>query len=139
MKRDHVRMCCGPVIACLCDLTVTLGGQSDEYWSGNWAAVVEGNPVPHWLLTQHPLALCGGIAIWIGLFCTAIVRLSDKPARIVAFVVMLGHAAAASTWLLRMQPFGVLYAVCLLLVLKRFDGLIWRRGGEDSVRVTEAD
>ena len=124
-NRNQLVMCCGPVIACLCDLTVTLSGQSAEYWSGDWSVVTEGNPIPHWLLTQHPLALCAGIAAWITLFCTAIIRLRLPVARVVAFVVMLGHATAASTWLLRMGPSGIFYTACLLLVLKQLDQFIW--------------
>lgn len=46
-KSNQLPMCFGPVVACLCDLTVTLAGQSKEYWSGNWSAVTEGNPIPH--------------------------------------------------------------------------------------------
>ena len=130
--RNHARMCCGPVVACLCDLTVTLTGQSAEYWSGNWAAVTEGKPIPHWLLTQHPLALCGGIAVWIAVFCTAILRLRPQPARVVAFVVMLGHATAAGTWLLNMKPWGILYAGCLLVFLKLIDWFVCERGYVDS-------
>ena len=130
--RNHARMCCGPVVACLCDLPVTLTGQSAEYWSGNWAAVTEGNPIPHWLLTQHPLALCGGIAVWIAVFCTAILRLRPQPARVVAFVVMLGHATAAGTWLLNMKPWGILYAGCLLVFLKLIDWFVCERGYVDS-------
>lgn len=116
-------MCYAPIVACLCDLTVTLYGQSPEYWSGNRAAVTEGNPIPRWLLTQHPLALCAGIAVWIALFCTAIMRLRLQPARVVAFIVMLGHATAASTWLLNMRPWGILYAGGLLCFLKLTDHL----------------
>lgn len=124
-NRNKLLMCCGPVAACLCDLTVTLSGQSAEYWNGDWSAVTEGNPIPHWLLSQHPLALCSGIAVWIVIFCAAILWLRLPVARVVAFAVMLGHATAASTWLLRMQPFGILYAIVLLLVLKQFDRFIW--------------
>lgn len=128
LSRDHARMCCGPVVACLCDLTVTLGGQSAQYWSGNWAAVTEGNPIPRWLLTQHPLALCGGIAVWIAVFCTAILRLGSQPARVVSLVVMLGHATAAGTWLLNMKPWGIFYAGSLLVFLKLVDWLACQRG-----------
>jgi len=130
--RNHARMCCGPVVACLCDLTVTLTGQSAEYWSGNWEAVTEGNPIPHWLLTQHPLALCGGIAVWIAVFCTAILRLRPQAARVVALVVMLGHATAAGTWLLNMEPWGILYAGSLLVFLKLVDWFAHQRGYADS-------
>ena len=136
-KSNQLPMCFGPVVACLCDLTVTLAGQSKEYWSGNWSAVTEGNPIPHWLLTQYPLALCGGIACWIAIFCTAILQLRPPVARVVAFVVMLGHATAASTWLLQMKPFGILYAGCLLLFLKFFDEHIWRR--RDGTTTLDAD
>jgi len=123
--RNPLVMCCGPVVACLCDLTVTLIGQSAEYWSGDWSAVTEGNPIPHWLLSRHPLALCAGIAVWISLFCIAIVRLRLPVARLVAFVVMLGHATAASTWLLQKGLPGILYATGLLLILKQLDRFIW--------------
>lgn len=139
MHRDHVRMCCGPVVACLCDLTVTLIGQSTEYWSGNWEAVTEGNPIPHWLLMQHPLALCGGIAVWITVFCTAIIRLRRQPAKVIAFIVILGHATAAGTWLLNMKPWGILYAGSLLVFLKLIDWFACERGCADSRNPADAD
>lgn len=131
-KNNRRLICCAPVVACLCDLTVTLSGQSSEYWSGNWAAVTEGNPIPRWLLTQHPLALCGGIAVWIALFCTAIIRLSPQPSRVVAFVVMLGHATAASTWLMNIRPWGILYAGGLLCFLKLIDHFFGQHGDSDQ-------
>lgn len=139
LERSRLLMCCSPVVACLCDLTVTLSGQSTEYWSGNWAAVTEGNPIPHWLLTQHPLALCGGIAVWIAVFCTAIIKLRPQPARVVTFVVMLGHATAASTWLLNMRPWGILYAGMLLVLLKLIDSKLGQRGYTDSQNLPDAD
>lgn len=132
IHRDHARMCCGPVVACLCDLTVTLTGQSAEYWSGNWEAVIEGNPIPHWLLSQHPFALCGGVTVSIAVFCTTILRLRPQPARVVAFIVMLGHATAAGTWLLNMKPWGILYAGSLLVLLRLIDWVVYQRGYADS-------
>lgn len=101
--------------------------------------VTEGNPIPHWLLTQHPLALCGGIAVWIAVFCTAITKLRPQPARVVAFVVMLGHATAASTWLLNMRPWGILYAGILLVLLKLIDSKLGQRGYADSLNLPDED
>lgn len=96
--RRRLLLCAGPAAISLTDLTVTLCGQSAEYWAGDYSQVTEGNPLPRWLLEQHPATLIAAIAVWIVVFCVAICRLSERPARIVSGVIVLGHALAVVTW-----------------------------------------
>jgi uncharacterized membrane protein YciS (DUF1049 family) len=110
---------------CLIDLTVTLTGQPEPYWNGQYSHAKEGNPIPRWLLNQHPLALISVILIWIALFSSAILLLSKPAARVVAFAVMLGHTCAAAGWLLQ-TPLGIILCVGLVVAAKLCDKLIWR-------------
>ncbi len=52
---------------------------------------------------------------------------------------MLGHATAASTWLLNMRPWGILYAGMLLVLLKLLDSKLSQRGYTDSQNLPDAD
>jgi hypothetical protein len=117
-------MCIGPVALALIDAAVTLFGQSLDYWDG-YATVREDNPVAYAFLRFHPLVFAIGTAIWISLFTAAIHVLPMALARVVAFVVMLGHAIGASTWLIRWR-FGIVWVLVFLVLVRMLDNLIWR-------------
>jgi len=119
-------MCIGPIAACLTDLGVTLAGQPAKYWSGDYALVLEGNPIPRWLLQQHPLVLVAVIVAWIFLFVATIARLSKAPAQIVAFAILMGHTFSASTWFLA-RPYGVLQCAPLFFIAWYCDRFIWEK------------
>ncbi len=111
-------LCAGPITCCMCDLIVTLWGQSSGYWAGDYGDVTEGNPIPRWLLQQHPGALVIAIIVWIATFSGAILWLSDRPANIIAGSVVLGHAFAVCTWWVNDGIPGILGIVCLLLFVR---------------------
>ncbi len=118
--KNRLPLCYGPIALCLCDVIATLAGQPAAYWGGDYARVIEGNPLPKWLLSQSPGLFVGSIVLWILVFSVAIIRLPTRTARPLAFVVMIGHALGASTWLIRL-PFGLVWVLILFLAAKYFD------------------
>lgn len=113
--RRRLLLCAGPAALSLCDLSVTLYGQSPEYWSGDYSQVTEGNPLPRWLLEQSPSALIAAIAAWIVLYCITICCLRDSPARFVSSCIVLGHSLAVATWWVNSGPAG--FAGCAALIV----------------------
>jgi hypothetical protein len=87
------------MLLCLLDNTLTLLGQSEEYWAGNYSQAREGSPTFDSLLRISPWADVAGIAVWIGVFVGIILLLPDTLALIVSIAVTLGHTVGAATWL----------------------------------------
>jgi hypothetical protein len=64
--RRFIGLCLPPVALCLLDATLTLTGQTEFYWAGDYSQVNEGSPTFHQLLSIHPLAFVAGQAVWLG-------------------------------------------------------------------------
>jgi hypothetical protein len=95
---------------CAFDGTITLAGQSADYWAGQYAAVNEGSPTFNHLLQVHPAAYAVGIVLWAAVFVGIIWLLPDTLALIVSIAVTFGHTVGAATWLLFRFRYG--YQVC---------------------------
>lgn len=63
MNRGHAWLCCGPAIFCVLDCVLTLHGQPQVYWAGQFEQAVEFNPPFLWLLQLHPLAFLVGVLV----------------------------------------------------------------------------
>jgi len=61
-------LCLAPALLSALDCTVTLFGQSSQYWAGNYGHVNEGSPTFCQLLQVHPAAFIAGGAAWIMVF-----------------------------------------------------------------------
>ncbi len=105
--RDRfVGLCLPPIAFAILDATLTLYGQSSDYWSGRYAAVNEASPTFHQLLAIHPVVFVAGFAVWMAIFVGFILLVSDTWALISCITVINGHAAGAATWLLWRFQFG---------------------------------
>lgn len=92
---------CGPPLAfCALDGTLTLLGQSADYWAGQYDRVNEASPTFAYLLTVRPEAFAVGLAVWAAVFVGVILLLPATPALIVSIGVTFGHAVGSVTWLL---------------------------------------
>jgi hypothetical protein len=111
-------MCSGPLLLGVTDMVVTFCEQPAQYWGEGYQVMREHNPLANWLLAVHPAAFLGGNLIWMCCFSLAILFLPPGMARVVAFVVMVGHALAVSTWLSQ-HPFGLLWIALLLAIPRR--------------------
>lgn len=114
-------LCCVPILFCLLDTSVTLAGQSADYWSGNFSEPEESCPTLFRLLSIHPVAFVGGMLIWIVAFTVLIVLLPDVLALIASIGITFGHTAGAASWLLWRYQYG--YQECNALFLVAATGL----------------
>lgn len=97
-------LCLPPFLFALLDAGLTLHGQPDPYWSGDYSHPLELNPVGAWLLRQHPLTFALGTFGWALGFSTIILTLPARPAFWLAVLLALGHGVGVASWLLRLGP-----------------------------------
>jgi hypothetical protein len=128
---SRFRLCAGPLAFCLLDATLTLLGQSEAYWSGDWLAAREANPLGLWLLHLHPIAFVAGVAVSLAIYALALTWLPANLARVAAFAILFLHAVGASTWLVRWGIAGYPMAVLLLLAGSRILALCWQKPAPD--------
>ena len=110
LRQRFLGLCLPPLVFCALDATLTLIGQSAEYWQGQRAAVNELSPTFNYLLTTHPAAFAAGMAGWAAIFVMALLLLPDTLALIVSVAIVLGHAVGTATWLCYHFKFG--YQMC---------------------------
>jgi hypothetical protein len=99
MRNRFFGLCLPPLLLCLFDSTLTLVGQSSQYWAGNYWLANERNPTFNSLLNISPWADMAGIAVWMGVFVGILLLLPDTLALIVSIAVTFGHTVGAATWL----------------------------------------
>ena len=56
MRPERLWWCLPAIVLCATDGLLTLWGQPQAYWSGNFASINEDHPVAAWFLSLHPLA-----------------------------------------------------------------------------------
>jgi hypothetical protein len=111
-------LCLGPILLCLLDGGLTLLGQPDGYWAGEFARATEWNPLGRRLLLLHPLAFALALLGWAGLVSAAALLLPARAARALTLLVQVGHTCGAATWLARLGGPGWV-AVAALFVASR--------------------
>lgn len=67
-----------PILMCCLDFGLTLYGQSDVSWSGNYQDVNEISPSFGQYLSMHPMAFVAAGVIWTGIFSSLISLLPEK-------------------------------------------------------------
>jgi hypothetical protein len=127
MHAGRVCLCVGPVLFCLLDGGLTLQGQPDAYWAGDFHQARELNPLGRWPLERHPLLFGAALLCWGCVFCTAILRLPARLARPLSLAVQLGHTLGAASWLVRLGVPGWLLVFPLLLASRLVFDWAWKR------------
>jgi hypothetical protein len=128
-----------PLLFAVLDSSLTLAGQSAEYWSGRYERVNEMSPTFQQLLAIHPLAFVGGELVWVAVFLGIILLLPDTLALMASIAVTFGHTVGAATWVLWRFQFG--YQACnglFLLAAVTLGGGIrwgWRAGPPQEYRL----
>jgi hypothetical protein len=80
------------------DIALTLIGQPEQYWQGNYQAVNEANPISHWFLAKHPVVyILYSIARFLG-YGLFIAILPLKLSKIVSIYLILAHTIGAHGW-----------------------------------------
>jgi len=132
MKLRNRWLCLGPILLLVLDISLTLYGQPAAYWQGDLEQVREWSPYAHWLLRQHPLLVLANAALWVPIFSSAILWLPPPFAKIIAFVIHVGHTLGAASWLVLLAPGS--YATALLFLLMSVKLMDWSWGRQDAVQ-----
>lgn len=117
MKWRRLALAAAPIILCLIDAALTLGGQSAAYWSGIRSHVNELSPDMHRLLTVSPFAFLGGVLAWIALFTTYIFTMPRTIALAIALTITCGHTVGSATWIIWRKPHGYQWTMLGCLVV----------------------
>ena len=88
-----------PIFLCSLDCGLTLYGQSEAYWAGQYRSVNELSPSFGQYLAIHPLAFVFADLVWICIFSTLIAILPEKVGMTISICVVIGHMAGAASWL----------------------------------------
>jgi hypothetical protein len=99
LRRGSMWLILPPIALCILDFGLTLYGQADAYWQGDYSVVNELSPSFARYLSIHPLAFVAAAVVWIGFFSLVILLLPEKPALILVVTIVIGHMAGAATWL----------------------------------------
>jgi hypothetical protein len=110
VRQRFLGLCVPPLAFSALDSTLTLAGQSAQYWGGAYGQVNEASPTFHQLLAIHPLAFVAGSLGWMAVFVGLILLLPDTLALIGSFVTTMGHTVGAATWVLWRYHYG--YQAC---------------------------
>ena len=125
--RQRLWLCVPPLLMYNLDVGLTLAGQNEAYWQGNYSSPDELNPLAHFLLATHPYVFVAVALLWEVVFCGLILWLRPRLAVPVALVLAVGHAYGASTWMLYWGFAGV-PAVALHLLAAALIVVCWACG-----------
>ena len=113
-----------PILLCTLDVGLTLYGQSDAYWSGNYADVNEISPSFGYYLSIHPLVFAAVVFVWIAIFSAIILLLPEMLALTICIAIVIGHMAGAATWFAyrfnNYQACNALFLITSLVVVLAF-------------------
>lgn len=127
--RARLWLCLGALTPYVLDVALTLAGQPSSYWQGEYDTAVEANPLARWFLRGGPAVFAGSCVAW-GLVVTAMLCLWRSQLVVVAtFLIALGHALGAGSWLVRWGWPGWLATVVWLVAVEELLGACWRRAG----------
>lgn len=115
------------VIASLVDATLTLLGQSEDYWSGDYSLAHEYNPIVHPFLAASPWLFIGFVLCWIGFLSFIVFYCRASIAKLMMAFVTLAHAIGASSWLVRWGILGWVTAVVLMASLAELMRMSWEK------------
>jgi hypothetical protein len=112
------------------DVSLTLAGQSGEYWSGDYTAATEANPFAHPILVAGPWVFAFTAIAWAILLGVLIAFLSNRFLAWFVIALAVAHAIGASTWLAGLGGWvGWVLAGLFLFVASEASWWCWRRSG----------
>ena len=120
-RRSHLPLLIAPVFLSFLDCALTMYGQSEEYWNGNWNAVDEMLILARSLISIHPVVWFVAHALWVVLFSVFILVMPRTPAIFVSLLVSIGHGFGANSWAYCNCPYsyqaqGIITVVSAVLI-----------------------
>ncbi len=111
------------------DVTLTLAGQDDAYWRGDYGLAIEGNPLVRPVLAYSPWLFIGAALVWAVLFSAVVLLWRHRAAEGLAVLLTVGHTFGGASWLVRSGvigwPFVVLYLVLVCIGIRWCWGRAW--------------
>lgn len=109
------------------DIGLTLCGQPSAYWAGDYQTALEANPLADRLLKINPWLFSSGAALWL-LLMTLVIRFWQSRWAVWSAIIMaMGHAVGGSTWLVKFNTWGLLFAIAYLVFAAQATSWCWRR------------
>ena len=115
LNTNKLWLCLPFILVFLCDGSITLYGQPEAYWAGNYSLANEAFPAFNWALQQHPLVFVLQSLCWVTVFCLLILMLPDFASEVLSFALVQGHTWGVMTWLVYTLQLN--YYLCLLYFL----------------------
>jgi hypothetical protein len=134
MRSRRLWLCVAPVLLCLVDGTITLAGQPERYWAGDYGYAAEGNPLFYRLLAQHPAAFAVGVLGWAAAFTLFLLVVPRRVALAAGIAISLGHTWGIATWLYMSGPHGYWWITVLFALTGVLVAATWEKGAGTDVR-----
>jgi hypothetical protein len=115
--RRLLGLCLPLVLAAALDGALTLAGQPDRYWAGDYTHVNEGSPTFRHLLAYHPAAFVLGWSGYVLVLAALILLLPQTLALTTGLAATVAYTWGASTWLWQGSRFPHGYQLCNALFL----------------------
>jgi hypothetical protein len=134
MRTERLWWCLLGIVLCAADGLLTLCGQPEAYWSGDFGSINEAHPVAAWFLSIHPLAFVAAGVPYLALVMALVLWLPRPLAVLIAVIAAAGYAAAVIAWSHQLfsQPAVALVPMAFVVVV--FGLLAWRAREKGRVR-----
>jgi hypothetical protein len=134
--RQRLWLCLPPLLMYNLDVGLTLAGQNEDYWSGDYSLVDEMNVFAHLLLSTHPFLFAAAALLWEVVFCGLILVLRPWLAASIALLIAVGHTYGSCTWIVHWERFGYVVAIIFPLMAGWLIAFCWVRAGRLPLRKT---
>ncbi len=126
--RRRAWLCLPPLVFLTLDVAITLAHQPAEYWQGRPETLIEANSIVRIVMLHGPTAAIAGALVYALIFSLALLFWRSPLVFVLAFLLTLGHAVGAGSWLLfRHGIGGGALAVVVLAGGNWLLGYSWRR------------
>lgn len=109
------------------DVGMTLSGQPESYWAGDYGTALEKNPIAYPLLVTSPWLFAGLAIVWLAALSTLLLTWRHPVSDWMVVGVALAHAVGGATWLARLGGWGWVAAGVYIAVAARLSGWCWQR------------
>ena len=120
------------IVVCAFDVVLTLAGQDDAYWRGDYGLAIEGNPLVRPALAYSPWLFAGVALAWGVLFSAVVLLWRHRAAEWLAVLNTVGHTLGGASWLARLGAVGWVFVVLYLVAVTLGTRWCWRHAWNGS-------
>jgi type III secretory pathway component EscU len=144
LMKGRLWLCVPIIITDLLDATVTMIGQSADYWKGSYDRIDEFNPIARWLLTIHPIGIVIYTILDIAVISLLIMLMPLMISKTLSAFWAIGSAKAIYNWLVGPLHMGwwisnLVILVPTIILVYAFDKASTNQLSTDTRQVMSAD